>query len=138
MVVMGGVNGVNDGSELPIDLDDPSVREQLIEHMLVQIRHKGFNGFSYRDLGKLVGVKTSDIHYYFAPECRSRPRSGAMGGADTESLFTIRRMDDFVPKSHPLRPIRTMVNQALVQVWLCRYLENLRRSLRRRPLPCAS
>ncbi|CAG2161134.1 TetR/AcrR family transcriptional regulator [Cupriavidus numazuensis] len=42
-----------------------SVREQLIEHTLVLIRRKGFNGFSYRDLAELVGVKTSSIHYYF-------------------------------------------------------------------------
>ncbi|AEI82541.1 transposase IS4 family (plasmid) [Cupriavidus necator N-1] len=34
-----------------------------------------------------------------------------MRGADTftESLFTMRRLEDFVPQSHPLRPVRTMV-----------------------------
>ncbi|MDF3836539.1 TetR/AcrR family transcriptional regulator [Cupriavidus basilensis] len=42
-----------------------SVREQLLEHTLVLIRRRGFNGFSYRDLAELVGVKTSSIHYYF-------------------------------------------------------------------------
>lgn len=42
-----------------------SVRDQLIEHTLVLIRRRGFNGFSYRDLAALVGVKTSSIHYYF-------------------------------------------------------------------------
>lgn len=42
-----------------------SVREQLVEHALVLIRRRGFNGFSYRDLADLVGVKTSSIHYYF-------------------------------------------------------------------------
>ena len=38
-----------------------------------------------------------------------------MRGADTftESLFTMRRLDDFVPTDHPLRPVRTMVNAAL-------------------------
>ena len=38
-----------------------------------------------------------------------------MRGADTftESLFTMRRLDDFVPESHPLRPVRRMVNLAL-------------------------
>ena len=38
-----------------------------------------------------------------------------MRGADTftESLFTMRRLEDFVPADHPLRPIRAMVNQAL-------------------------
>ena len=41
-----------------------------------------------------------------------------MRGADTftESLFTMRRLDDFVPVQHPLRPIREMVNQALKEI----------------------
>ncbi len=41
-----------------------------------------------------------------------------MRGADTftESLFTMRHLDDFVPTSHPLRPIRKMVNEALVKM----------------------
>ena len=38
-----------------------------------------------------------------------------MRGADTftESLFTMRHLDDFVPLDHPLRVIRIMVNKAL-------------------------
>ena len=38
-----------------------------------------------------------------------------MRGADTftESLFSMRRLDDFVPDSHPLRAVRKMVNLAL-------------------------
>jgi transposase len=41
-----------------------------------------------------------------------------MRGPDTftESLFTMRHLDDFVPASHPLRPIRKMVNEALVKM----------------------
>jgi len=41
-----------------------------------------------------------------------------MRGADTftESLFTMRLLDDFVPGDHPLRPIRAMVNQALARM----------------------
>jgi hypothetical protein len=41
-----------------------------------------------------------------------------MRGTDTytESLFTMRRFDDFVPESHPLRPVRTMVNKALKNI----------------------
>ena len=41
-----------------------------------------------------------------------------MRGADTytESLFTIRKLDDFVPSQHPLRPIRQMVNEALKEI----------------------
>ncbi|MEZ7783713.1 TetR/AcrR family transcriptional regulator [Cupriavidus gilardii] len=42
-----------------------SVREQLLDHTFALIRRRGFNGFSYRDLADLVGVKTSSIHYYF-------------------------------------------------------------------------
>jgi hypothetical protein len=41
-----------------------------------------------------------------------------MRGTDTfsESLFTMRRLDDFVPKSHPQRLTRTMANQALAKM----------------------
>jgi TetR/AcrR family transcriptional repressor of nem operon len=46
-------------------MNTPTVREQLVEHALVLIGRRGFNGFSYRDLAELVGVKTSSIHYYF-------------------------------------------------------------------------
>ncbi|MGO4332273.1 TetR/AcrR family transcriptional regulator [Cupriavidus sp. 2TAF22] len=42
-----------------------SVREQLLEHTLVLVGQRGFNGFSYRDLAERVGVKTSSIHYHF-------------------------------------------------------------------------
>jgi len=41
-----------------------------------------------------------------------------MRGADsyTEGLFTIRRLDDFVPANHPLRRIRIMANEALAKM----------------------
>ena len=41
-----------------------------------------------------------------------------MRGADrfTERLCTLSRLKDFIPADHPLRPIRAMVNQALVQM----------------------
>jgi transposase len=41
-----------------------------------------------------------------------------MRGADTftESLFTLRKLEDFVPMAHPLRAIRTMANAALVKM----------------------
>ena len=41
-----------------------------------------------------------------------------MRGADTftESLFTMRKLDDFVPADHPLRAIHEMVNVALVKM----------------------
>jgi transposase len=41
-----------------------------------------------------------------------------MRGADTftESLFTMRRLEDFVPAKHPLRAIREMANAALLKL----------------------
>lgn len=41
-----------------------------------------------------------------------------MRGADTftEGLFTLKKLDDFVPSNHPLRVIRTMVNKALADM----------------------
>ncbi len=41
-----------------------------------------------------------------------------MRGADTytEGLFTLKKLDDFIPTDHPLRVIRTMVNQALAEM----------------------
>lgn len=41
------------------------VREQLLKEAQALIRRVGYNGFSYRDLADVVGVKTSSIHYYF-------------------------------------------------------------------------
>ena len=41
-----------------------------------------------------------------------------MRGADSynESLFTTVRLEDFVPATHPLRPIRTWVNDAFERI----------------------
>ena len=40
-----------------------------------------------------------------------------MRGVDTstESLLTLRQLEDFIPAEHPLRAIHLMVNAALVQ-----------------------
>jgi TetR/AcrR family transcriptional repressor of nem operon len=43
----------------------PTIREQILEHAIALMMQRGYNGFSYRDLSELVGVKTSSIHYYF-------------------------------------------------------------------------
>ena len=41
-----------------------------------------------------------------------------MRGADTftENLFTLRKLEDFVPADHPLRSIRKMANAALAKM----------------------
>ncbi|SAL75972.1 TetR/AcrR family transcriptional regulator [Caballeronia telluris] len=46
-------------------MDRNPVRDQLLEHARTLLMTRGYNGFSYRDLSTLVGVKTSSIHYYF-------------------------------------------------------------------------
>jgi transposase len=42
-------------------------------------------------------------------------RAGAMRGSDgmQEALFTLAKLEDFVPADHPLRAIRALVNEAL-------------------------
>lgn len=42
-----------------------NTREQIVEHAQRLIQERGYNGFSYRDLAALIGIKTSSIHYYF-------------------------------------------------------------------------
>ena len=46
-------------------METQTVREQLVSYAQTLIMLRGYNGFSYRDLAELVGVKTSSIHYYF-------------------------------------------------------------------------
>ena len=46
-------------------METRTVREQLLDYAQNLIMLRGYNGFSYRDLAELVGVKTSSIHYYF-------------------------------------------------------------------------
>jgi TetR/AcrR family transcriptional repressor of nem operon len=46
-------------------MDITTTRGQLVHHALRLIQERGYNGFSYRDLAKLIDVKTSSIHYHF-------------------------------------------------------------------------
>lgn len=46
-------------------MNSSPVREKLLQHAQTLLMTRGYNGFSYRDLSDLVGVKTSSIHYYF-------------------------------------------------------------------------
>lgn len=48
-----------------MDTTTKPVREQILDHAITLMMVRGYNGFSYRDLSELVGVKTSSIHYYF-------------------------------------------------------------------------
>jgi len=46
-------------------MNTESTRNQLIAHAQRLIQTRGYNGFSYRDLAQLIGIKTASIHYYF-------------------------------------------------------------------------
>ncbi|AOB30254.1 TetR family transcriptional regulator [Bordetella sp. H567] len=46
-------------------MDTETTRTQIMQHAERLIEERGCNGFSYRDLASLIGIKTSSIHYYF-------------------------------------------------------------------------
>lgn len=42
-----------------------STRQSVIECALALLQEKGYNGWSYEDIAKSVGIKKATIHYYF-------------------------------------------------------------------------
>ncbi|GAB1575624.1 TetR/AcrR family transcriptional regulator [Bordetella petrii] len=46
-------------------MNTETIRTQIMQHAQRLIQERGYNGFSYRDLAALIGIKTSSIHYYF-------------------------------------------------------------------------
>ncbi|HWW05830.1 TetR/AcrR family transcriptional regulator [Collimonas sp.] len=80
------------------------VREQLLEHTLVLLGSRGYNGFSYRDLAELVGVKTSSIHYYF-------PTKEDLALAAVQAYAT--SIGDIMRGMDPNGPIKEQVEQYL-------------------------
>ncbi|MBO1110373.1 TetR/AcrR family transcriptional regulator [Bordetella petrii] len=46
-------------------MNTETTRTQIMQHAQRLIQERGCNGFSYRDLAALIGIKTSSIHYYF-------------------------------------------------------------------------
>jgi len=46
-------------------MNTETTRTQIVRHAQRLIQERGYNGFSYRDLAALIGIKTSSIHYYF-------------------------------------------------------------------------
>ncbi|EHP38336.1 TetR family transcriptional regulator [Cupriavidus basilensis OR16] len=79
----------------------PSVRDQLLEHTLVLVRQRGFNGFSYRDLAERVGVKTSSIHYHFP--AKEDLVQAAVTEYSARSLQRVRDIDTKLPVSEQAR-----------------------------------
>ena len=63
--------------------------------------------------------------------CTEPELNPPMRGADTftEGLFTVKKLDDFVPANHLLRVIRTMVSKALAEMsgWFDRmYVDDIK------------
>jgi TetR/AcrR family transcriptional regulator, transcriptional repressor for nem operon len=80
--------------------DQNTVREQLLGHAQTLLMTRGYNGFSYRDLSTLVGVKTSSIHYYFPS--KDDLVLEAVNTYSAEVLSTIYAIDSSAPADKKL------------------------------------
>jgi TetR/AcrR family transcriptional regulator, transcriptional repressor for nem operon len=80
--------------------DQNTVREQLLGHAQILLMTRGYNGFSYRDLSSLVGVKTSSIHYYFP--AKDDLVLEAVNAYSAEVLSTIYAIDSSAPADKKL------------------------------------
>ena len=60
-------------------------RDRILDVAEAMIRTQGFNGFSFREIAKQVGVKSSSVHYYY-------PTKGDLGAAVTRR-YTDRFLD---------------------------------------------
>ncbi|HGL4259884.1 TetR/AcrR family transcriptional regulator [Burkholderia dolosa] len=72
-----------------------TVREQILDHAITLMMLRGYNGFSYRDLSELVGVKTSSIHYYFPS--KDHLVMEAVAAYSDEVLAAVRAIDPALP-----------------------------------------
>ncbi len=48
-----------------MDKNKSSTRKAVIDSALSLLQQKGYNGWSYEDIAKSVGIKKATIHYYF-------------------------------------------------------------------------
>ena len=46
-------------------MNTETTRTQIIQHAERLVQERGCNGFSYRDLAALIGIKSASVHYYF-------------------------------------------------------------------------
>lgn len=42
-----------------------NAKKEVLKTAYALIKTKGFNGFSFKDISEVVGIRTSSIHYYF-------------------------------------------------------------------------
>jgi TetR/AcrR family transcriptional regulator, transcriptional repressor for nem operon len=97
-----------------------TVREQILEHAITLMMLRGYNGFSYRDLSSLVGVKTSSIHYYFPS--KDDLVLEAVNEYSNEVFDAIHAVDDSLPADVKLHKYAKMFGKTLGdgnQICLC-------------------
>jgi TetR/AcrR family transcriptional regulator, transcriptional repressor for nem operon len=115
-----------------------SVREQILDHAITLIMLRGYNGFSYRDLSSLVGVKTSSIHYYFPS--KDDLVLEAVNAYSNEVLNAIHAMNAMLPADAKLSKYTKLFGKTLGdgdQICLCGMLaadieslpDNIRRAV---------
>ena len=95
--------------------------ERILDTAEAMIRTQGFNGFSFREIAKQVGVKSSSVHYHF-------PTKGDLGAAVTRR-YTERFLESLGdPEETPddanavIAAFRSLFRDALVndrQMCLC-------------------
>lgn len=101
-------------------METRTVREQLVGYAQTLIMLRGFNGFSYRDLAELVGVKTSSIHYYFP--AKDDLILEAVNTYSSESLAEMYAIDSSLPADSRLDRYTRMFGKVLGdgdQICLC-------------------
>ena len=89
----------------------PTVREQILDHAITLMMLRGYNGFSYRDLSDLVGVKTSSIHYYFPS--KDDLVLEAVAAYSDEVLSAMRAIDPALPADVKLSLYTKMFGRTL-------------------------
>lgn len=88
-----------------------SVRDQILDHAITLIMLHGYNGFSYRDLSVLVGVKTSSIHYYFPS--KDDLVLEAIAAYSNAALGQTRAIDESLPANVKLRRYAKLFGKVL-------------------------
>ncbi|MCP1120838.1 TetR/AcrR family transcriptional regulator [Robbsia andropogonis] len=97
-----------------------TVRDQVLNHAITLMMLRGFNGFSYKDLSELVGVKTSSIHYYFP--AKDDLVLEAVAQYSKEVLAAVYAIDTTLPAKSQLRKYTTLFGRTLGdgdQICLC-------------------
>ncbi len=101
-------------------METSPVRAQLIEQALSLMMARGYNGFSYRDLSSLVGVKTSSIHYYFPK--KEDLALEAVNVYSAEVVESIRAIDEVLPADKKLERYAKLFGRVMGdgnQICLC-------------------